>query len=513
MNSDDKSKKEMPQYPNPYWRNSVSLPSFPKLNENIRVDIAIVGGGITGITTAYLLAKEGMKVAVIEAGSILNGTTGHTTAKITAQHDLIYDELISHLGKEKAKLYYEASNEALHFIKNKVSEYSIDCDFSHEDAYLYATSPKYRMKIEKEYEAYQTLGIDGGLLDSIPFEIPIEAALVMKGQAQFHPLKYLASLVGQITQSDGSIYENTTAIDIDEGSEPTVITRDGHRISCNFVISCSHFPFDDGKGFYFARMYAERSYVLGVKTEKEYPGGMYLSVDNPVRSLRYTTLNGEKLVLIGGESHKTGQGMDTMKHYEALESFGNEVLGIKEYMYRWSAQDLITLDKVPYIGTISSGHSNILVATGYRKWGMTNSTAASLLLRDIILKQDNPYKDLFTPSRFQADPDVKHFITQNADVAKHLIEGKLDSPMKNPENLTNDEGAVVTVNGKRAGAYKDENGELHIVDTTCTHMGCELNWNHGDRTWDCPCHGSRFSFDGNIVEGPANKPLKKVEEA
>jgi glycine/D-amino acid oxidase-like deaminating enzyme/nitrite reductase/ring-hydroxylating ferredoxin subunit len=512
MNLDDKSKKEMPQYPEPYWRDSASLPSFPKLNENIRVDAAIVGGGITGITTAYLLAKEGMKVAVIEAGSILNGTTGHTTAKITAQHDLIYDEFISHLGEEKAKLYYEASNEALHFIQRKISEYSIDCDFSHEDAYLYATSQKYKMKIEKEYEAYQKLGIDGGLLDSIPFDIPIESALVMKGQAQFHPLKYLAGLVEQITQPGGSIYENTTATNIEEGSEPTVITRDGHRISCDVVVSCSHFPFDDGKGFYFARMYAERSYVLGVKTEKEYPGGMYLSVDNPVRSLRYTALNGEKLVLIGGESHKTGQGMDTMKHYEALESFGDKVLGIKEYMYRWSAQDLITLDKVPYIGTISSSHSNILVATGYRKWGMTNGTAAALLLRDIILKQDNRYKDLFTPSRFHADPDVKQFVMQNTDVAKHLIQGKLDFPTKKPENLANDEGAVVTVNGKRAGAYKDEHGKLHIVDTTCTHLGCELSWNHGDRTWDCPCHGSRFSVDGDVVEGPANKPLKKMAE-
>ncbi|WP_078408395.1 FAD-dependent oxidoreductase [Priestia abyssalis] len=512
MNTDRSTKREIPQYPEPYWRDSISLPSFPKLEKDITTSVAIVGGGISGITTAYLLAKEGVNVTLIEAGKILNGTTGHTTAKITAQHDLIYDELINHLGRGKARLHYEAANEALHFIKNKVKEYNIACDFSEEDAYLYATSPQYKEKLEKEYEAYQQLGINGELVNSIPFDIQIEAALIMKNQAQFHPLQYLAGLVEQITKLGGTIYEHTTATEVEEGSQPTIKTRDGFKITCDTIIACSHFPFDDGKGFYFGRMYAERSYVIGVKTKKEFPGGMYLSVDNPVRSLRYTAVNGEKLVLIGGESHKTGQGTDTMKHYEALEEFGDKVLGVEEYRYRWSAQDLITLDKIPYIGHASSGHPNILVATGYRKWGMTNGTAAALLLRDIVLKKDNPYKEFYTPSRFQADPDVKQFIMQNADVAKHLISGKLQIPTKRPEDLANDEGDVVTVNGKRAGAYKDEHGTLHMVDTTCTHMGCELNWNRGDRTWDCPCHGSRFSFDGDVVEGPADKPLKQVKE-
>lgn len=512
MNTDRSSKREMPQYPDPYWRDSISLPSFPKLEEDITTNVAIVGGGISGITTAYLLAKEGVNVTLIEAGKILNGTTGHTTAKVTAQHDLIYDELINHLGRGKARLYYEAANEALHFVKNKVKEYNIDCDFSEEDAYLYAVSPQYKENLEKEYQAYQQLGINGELVDSIPFDIQIQAALMMKNQAQFHPLKYLSGLVEQITKLGGTIYEHTTATEVEEGSQTKIKTRDGFKITCDTIIACSHFPFDDGKGFYFARMYTERSYVIGVKTKKEFPGGMYLSVDNPVRSLRYTMINGEKLVLIGGESHKTGQGTDTLKHYESLESFADEVLGIEEYSYRWSAQDLITLDKLPYIGYASSGHSNILVATGYRKWGMTTGTAAALLLRDIVLKKDNPYQELYTPSRFHADPDVKQFIMQNADVAKHLISGKLQIPTKRTEDLAHDEGAVVTFNGKRAGAYKDEHGTLHMVDTTCTHMGCELNWNHGDRTWDCPCHGSRFSFNGDVVEGPADKPLKQVKE-
>jgi glycine/D-amino acid oxidase-like deaminating enzyme/nitrite reductase/ring-hydroxylating ferredoxin subunit len=510
MSENNVEKRNLPQLPEPYWRESVELPSFSKLTDDIKVDVAIVGGGISGITTAYLLSKEGLKVALLEADRLLNGTTGHTTAKITAQHDLIYDEFINHLGEEKARLYYEACNEALQFIKSTVHEHRIDCDLTEEDAYIYTNSSQYMNKLINEFKAYEKLGINGAFVESIPLPLTIKAAIVMKNQAQFHPLKYLTKLVGFITQAGGAIYEHTPVVDIEKGSQLTVVTRDGHKITCENVIACSHFPFYDG-GFYFSRMYAERSYVLGVKTEKDYPGGMYLSAEDPKRSLRYTTMNGEKLILVGGENHKTGQGSPTIQYYEALQSFAEEVFGVKEIPYRWSAQDLTTLDKVPYIGQMTANTPNIFVATGYRKWGMTNGTAAALLLTDLIMKRDNRYSELYTPSRFYADPIVKKFISTNADVAKHLIEGKLEFAIRKPEDLFKDEGAVVNVNGKRAGAYKDEEGKLHIVDTTCTHMGCELEWNSGDRTWDCPCHGSRFSIDGDVVEGPAKKPLKKME--
>ncbi|MCI1695070.1 FAD-dependent oxidoreductase [Aneurinibacillus aneurinilyticus] len=501
----------MPQFPEPYWRDSVKIPSFPKLTEDIKVDTAIIGGGISGITTAYLLAKEGVKIALFDASNILNGTTGHTTAKITAQHDIIYDELINNLGEEKARLYYKANDEALRFIKNTVRENKIECDFTEEDAYIYASSDQSISKINNEFKAYEKLGINSEYVTSIPLPLQMKASIVMKNQAQFHPLKYLTHLVQFITHAGGTIYENTTAVDIDNGEHPQITTRDGHKVTCNHVIVCSHFPFHDLYGFYFARMYAERSYVLGVKTKKDFPGGMYLSADNPTRSLRYTMMNGEKLVLVGGESHKTGQGIPTIKHYEALEAFAEQTFGIKEVPYRWSAQDLITLDKIPYVGHITSNHPNIFVATGYRKWGMTNSTVAALLIRDLIMEKDNPYHELYSPSRFNADPSVKNFITQNIDVAKHLVQGKLEIIHKKPEDLANGNGDVVTVNGQRAGAYRDDNGTLHIINTTCTHMGCEIEWNSGDRTWDCPCHGSRFSIHGDVIEGPAEIPLKRIE--
>lgn len=495
----------------PYWLTSTVLPSFPPLTEDIHVDVVVVGGGISGITTAYLLAKGGVNVALIEADRLLNGTTGHTTAKVTAQHDLIYDELLHHLGAEKAKMYYDACMEALQFIKTTIQEQRIDCDWTEENAYIYANTNASMSKLINEWKAYEKLGIAGAITETIPLSLPVHAALVMKHQAQFHPLKYLQKLVEAIRQKGGKIYEQTPAADVEQGETLTVITKHHKRLTCRHLVVCSHFPFYDG-GFYFSRMYAERSYVLAIQSDGQYPGGMYLSADEPKRSIRSAkAANGSELLLIGGESHKTGQGVPTIQHYEALQSFASDLFTVTAIPYRWSAQDLTTLDKVPYIGKMTANTPNVYVATGYRKWGMTNGTVAGLLLSDLILERNNRYDDLYTPSRFYADPSVKHFVMQNTDVAKHLIEGKIEVVVRTPNDLANGEGAVVLVNGKRAGAYKDENGVLSIVDTTCTHMGCEIEWNSGDRTWDCPCHGSRFSIHGDVIEGPAQQPLQKIE--
>ncbi|MGD6849410.1 FAD-dependent oxidoreductase [Rossellomorea aquimaris] len=498
--------------PEPYWRETTKLPLFKKLDKNIKVDVTVVGGGIAGITTAYLLAKGGKKVALIEADHLLNGTTGHTTAKISAQHGLIYDELIQHFGVEFARKYYLSQTKALQFIKDTISSENIDCHFTEEDSYVYATTDQYATKIEKEYEAYQKLEIQGELIEKLPIDLSIKNAVVMKDQAQFHPLKYLKALIDSYTGLGGQIFEGTAAKTINEGDSTQVVTADGYHLDSEHVVICSHFPFYDGMGFYFTKMYAERSYILGVKAKKDYPGGMYLSAEDPTRSLRsQEDENGENLILIGGDNHKTGQGKDTLDHYKALKVFGEEVLGIEEIRYRWSAQDLITLDKVPYIGKLTEKHPSIFVATGFKKWGMSSGTLAGQILSEQILGNHHIYADVYTPSRFVADPSIKHFFKENINVAGQLIKGKLQIPTKKVQELQKGEGDVVNLNGRRCGGYRDEAGKLHVVDTTCTHLGCETEWNHGDHTWDCPCHGSRFSIDGEVIEGPAKKPLTRFE--
>lgn len=506
------TQNELPNESTSYWYDSVDLPEFPKLKEKIKVDVGIVGAGMTGITTAYLLSQQGLKVCLIDAGLLLNGTTGHTTAKITSQHGLIYDELISHFGDEKAKLYYEANNQAKKFIENTIEKHHISCQHTREDAYVYTNSNDYITKIENEAKAYEKLNIEGGLTDTVDLPYTVKKALKMTNQAHFHPLEYLKKLL-KICQENGvEIYEQTRALNVEYNKHPTIITEDDHRIICRFVIQASHYPFYDGTGFYPAKMYASRAYIIACKTKKTVTNGMYINAESPSRSVRPITINNEELLLIAGESHKTGQSnQPMMTHYKALQQFADQNFGVEQTLYRWSAQDLVTLDKVPYVGRVTKGQHNVFVATGFRKWGMTNSTNAALLLHDLIMDQENPYIDLFSPGRnIKPDPSIRKLINYNTDVAKHLVKGKMNRPEKDIDQLKPNEALITTLDGHRAGVYKDKEGTFHAVDTTCSHLGCEVEWNNAENSWDCPCHGSRYTYTGDILNGPAVKPLKKL---
>ncbi|MDQ0207131.1 FAD-dependent oxidoreductase [Alkalicoccobacillus murimartini] len=490
-----------------YWRTNVQMPEFAPLSSSIEVDVAVIGGGITGLTTAYLLTEQGKKVALLEADRVCEGTTGHTTAKITAQHGFIYDELISHLGKSGANIYYQANQRALAFIRELVSTQEIECDFEDEHAYLYATTDQGVAKLKKEKEAYEQLGIPHEWLDSLPINISVKAALCMKNQAQFHPLKFMAFLANEIVKKGGLIFEQTVALDINHDAKPTVLTKNGYPVTASSIVAASHFPFVDKGGLYFSRMKADRSYIVAAETNDNWPGGMYLSVDKPSRSIRASTSEGNTTILLGGEHHKAGQGGDTRSYYEALETYGNEHFDSFNITHQWSAQDLTTLDNLPYIGRLSPLHTDLFVATGYRKWGMTGGTNAAMILANVIIHGSDEFESVFLPSRVHADPSIRHFLKENVNVASELIKGKISPDEQSIDSLEKDEGAAVHFEGKKAGAYRNSDGEIFIVDTTCTHIGCEVGWNKGDRTWDCPCHGSRFSYSGEVLEGPAKKPL------
>jgi glycine/D-amino acid oxidase-like deaminating enzyme/nitrite reductase/ring-hydroxylating ferredoxin subunit len=495
-----------------YWIESGPLPEFAPLAEDAEADVAIVGAGITGLTAAWLLAKEGARVVVLEASRVLRGTTGHTTAKVTTQHHLIYDELINHFGRDNARLYYEANRDALEFIRGRVQEWNIDCDWAEEDAYVYVTEKRSVEKLEKELRAYDTLGIAGELAAEIPLPVGAAAALVKRKQARFHPLRYMRRLLDEAVRLGARVHEKTTAVAAEaESGRAVVRTADGRRVRCKTVVAASHYPFINLTGGLVARLHVDRSCVVAIRTKRPYPGGMYISADEPRRSLRLANSPDGPLVLIGGENHRTGAEEDTLRRYAALAEYGERLFGVESVAYRWSAQDIITTDKVPYVGPPDKDKPNILVATGYRKWGMTGGTAAAMLLADLALYRGNKYAELFSPARFHADPDLGKLVGTNAQVAGFFLAGKLTAPDRTPESLGPDEGAVVTLNGKRAGAYRDSKGVLHLVDTTCTHLGCEVRWNAGERTWDCPCHGSRFDYEGNVVEGPALKPLARLE--
>ncbi|AOY75243.1 FAD-dependent oxidoreductase [Clostridium formicaceticum] len=496
--------------PQSYWLASTEKTDYPTLQEDLVVDVVIIGGGMTGITAATLLKKEGLKVAIIEADGILQGTTGHTTAKITSQHGLIYDKIKNQMGEEKARQYADANQSAIHMIADLIKEKNIDCDFSWQSAFVYTQSETYVQKIANEAKTAAFLDIKATYTEDLPLPFPIKAAVAFEGQAQFHPRKYLLALAKEIPGDGSYIFENTKAVDIEEKNPAIVITEKGPRVFAFNVIIASHYPFYDKPGFYFSRLYPERSYVLGLNAKEKFPGGMFISAEEPTRSLRSQAFKDKELILLSGEHHKTGHGKSTLSHYKNLEKFANEHFEIEDILFRWSTQDYSTPDGLPYAGQLTATIPNIYVATGFHKWGMTNSTVSAMLLRDLIVKGDSPWASVYDPSRFTPAASASNFIVENVDVAVNFVSGKI-LPAATNQDLQPNEGKVLQVEGKKVGAYRDEKGELHLVDTTCTHMYCETKWNDAEKTWDCPCHGSRFSCDGDIVEGPALKPLTKYK--
>lgn len=488
---------------NPFWLETINEISSEKLTEDIEVDVAIVGGGMVGITTAWLLKKKGLKVAVVEAGKILRGTTGYTTAKITSQHGLIYNKLVNNFGHNVARDYALANEEAKEFIYKTITEHNIECDFFRESAYVYTRDDSYLRAIKNEAETAKSLGIPASFEKSVPLPYTVKGAVKFDNQAKFHPTKYLSYLVKQIhSESDPCIFENTRAIDIKDN---VLITALG-KIKSKFIVIASHFPFYDGLGLFFSRLSPERSYVIAAKIKEEFDGGMYISAENPTRSLRSTPYNDDKLILIGGENHKTGQSNDTAQHYKNLMNFAHDIYTVEDIPFHWSTQDLLTLDDIPYVGKLTAKHDNIFVATGFGKWGMTQSTAAALVIKDLITVGKSNWESLYSPSRFTPTASAKTFIKENLNVASNLITGKV-STLSNHASLEKGNAVVLEGGGQKIGMYKDEEGILHIVDTTCTHMGCELKWNNAEKSWDCPCHGSRFSHEGKVIEGPAFKSL------
>jgi len=499
--------KNFKKPPQSYWMASTPKTEYPSLNEDIKVDVAIIGGGMTGISCAYLLTGEGLKVAVIEADGILQGTTGHTTAKITSQHGLIYNKIKKQMSGELAKQYADANEAAIRFIEHISKDKNIDCDFVPQSAYVFTQQDKYVQKINDEVKTASDLGIKASYTDSIPFNIPVKAAVRFDSQAQFHPRKYLLALAREVTNSGGSIYEQSRATDIDEESSRYIITtRQGNKITAEKVIIASHYPFYNKPGLYFARIYSERSYAIAIKAREKYPGGMYITAEDPTRSLRYQNTEDGEIILVSGEHHKTGQGKDTIKHYESLIDFSNNVFTVEDIPYRWSTQDCMTLDDVPYTGHFTSKTPDLYIATGYGKWGMTNSTASAMILKDLIVYGKSPWEDVYNPSRLTVRASAKNFVVENLNIAKELAEGKLSRVPDNVETKPG-EGKIIEADGQKTGAYRDEQGTLHLSNITCTHMGCELNWNSAEKSWDCPCHGSRFSYEGEIIEGPAVSPL------
>jgi glycine/D-amino acid oxidase-like deaminating enzyme/nitrite reductase/ring-hydroxylating ferredoxin subunit len=484
-------------------------PQLPNLEQDLRADVAVLGAGIVGLTTALLLAEAGVDVIVLEANQVARGVSGYTTAKVSSQHGLIYDRLRSSFGADGARTYGQANEAALAWIAERVERDGIDCDFRRQASYAYVTSSGKRSQIEDEVEAAREAGLPATLVEQTPLPFPVEAAVRFDDQAEFHVRKYLLALVEQLRANDRCrIFENSHAVEVDT-DEHCVVKTPGGRVTADQVVVATHYPFLD-RSLAFARVHPQRSYALACRIVGDPPPGMHISGDQPTRSVRAIPLDGEELLLVGGEGHKPGTGGDTEQRYLRLEAFAREHWTVVSVDYRWSSQDNVTVDHLPYVGPLTPRSDRIFMATGFAKWGITNGTAAATMLSDRLLGRDNPWAPLFDPNRFTPRASATSFVKENADAGLHFVGDRLRKlGSRSIHDLERGEGDIVEHEGKKVAGYRDEDGHLVAVSTRCTHLGCQVNWNRAEKSWDCPCHGSRFAPDGAVLHGPAVHRLQR----
>ena len=496
-----------------YWVESTKKTNYPEISENMDTDVLIIGGGITGIVTAYMLSNSGLNICLVDADRMAMGVTANTTAKITSQHGLLYDYLLNSFGFETAKGYLDSNQEAIKTISDIIKKENIDCDFVSQDSYVYTCDKSNVTKIVDEVSAVTSLGLNAEYVTKTPLPFPIEAAIKFPGQAQFHPRKYLLSLLPILEKSGVNIFENSKVIDIKHIKDKYEVYVNEYKITAKYLAMASHYPIKNFPGMYFIKMYQDSSYAVGVELENDVFDGMYISCDEPVTSFRNTMQdNGKKLLIVGGSSHKTGAtDVDIESSYKNIENYIKSIYPKSKIKYRWMTEDCVSLDKIPYIGEFSKFLPNMYVATGYKKWGMTTSHVAAKIISDKILGNENSYENIYTATRLEPIKNSKEFGNILKQSAYSLAINKFSAPIISYEELENDSGGVVDYEGKKLGIYKDKKGKMFAVVPYCKHLGCELSWNNLEKTWDCPCHGSRYDYMGKIITEPTTEDLDIVD--
>ena len=482
--------------------------TFEKLDQNISCDVCIIGAGIFGLTCAYYLTKHGFNVAVLDRDDIGTKATGHTTAKITSQHGLIYKHLIDDYGLHFAKSYLYANQKAIDNIKEIIDTENISCDFNFENHCVYTTNAKDLKSIQDEINAVNSLDFNCEFVTKTGLPFDILGGICFKNQAQFHPYKYLCGLCNSIS-GRAKIFTHTTICDVkNNGSFYTSYSDNNYKIESKFVIMASHYPFINIPGFYFSKMYQSTSYLIAIETNKTLFKGMYLSASDPIFSFRTAKFGNKNFLLIGGANHKTGESHDFSTTYGVLENIAKKYYPDCKILYHWNTRDCITLDKIPYIGLYSSNLPNFYIGTGFNKWGMTSSNVAGNIIVDMINGKENPYSFVFDSTRIKPIKNADEFKNVIVQSSKSLILDKIKRSDLQLDNIAPNSGGIIEVNGQKVGIYKSQDNKFFAVNPICTHLGCLLSWNNIDKTWDCPCHGSRFDYTGKSLYDPSFKDLE-----
>lgn len=472
------------------WYQTADLTPRDPLRQDLETEVAVIGAGLTGCLTAYFLQQQGIPVIILEADRIGSGQTGHTTAKITLQHGPCYHKLIQNFGLDRAKQYAVANQNAIVQYRELIHRRHIACAFTELPAYLYTAFQVDLLR--REEAAAQQLGIHAEFTANPALPFPVAGALRFEAQAQFHPLQFLNAIAADLT-----IYEQTRALTVHKHKIET--TRG--TVTAKHIVFATHFPFLTVRGAYPLRMYQERSYLLALE-QASLPDGMYLGIDPGGFTLRPY----DRFVLFGGGSHRTGKNT-AGGIYSILRQHASRYWPESREVAHWSAQDCMPLDGVPYIGQVASERPNWYVATGFQKWGMTSAMVAALRICDMICETHHTDYDLFSPQRTFVAASAKNLGTNSLEAIKGIGLTYFSMPKQSADQLPRGHGGIVTLHGKKVGVYKDADGKLFPVSVRCPHLGCQLEWNPDESSWDCPCHGSRFDIHGKLLDNPAQEDL------
>jgi glycine/D-amino acid oxidase-like deaminating enzyme/nitrite reductase/ring-hydroxylating ferredoxin subunit len=465
--------------------------------------VVVVGAGITGVTAALLLKRAGKRVVVLEKDGVGAGETGNTTAHTTVLLDTGYSALRQRFGEDGTRRAAESQQVALDTIAELVRQEGIDCDFARVPNYLYCESARDMQQIDEEIDSLKRVGFAPTRVHEVPLPFDVHGGLRIEGQAQLHALRYIDALARKVHGGAASIHTQTRVTKVEPG-EPCVVHTTRGEVRARDVLYASHAPINWFK--LHTKLEAYRSYVLALRVRNPPPAGLFYDTMDPYHYLRNHPYRDGSVLIVGGADHRTGVESHTQEHHEALAQYARSRFDVTEVTHAWSGQILEPADGLPFIGK-NPGDEHIYVSTGYSGTGITCGTLGAILCADAILERDNPWAELYSPSRFKPLAQLRGLVSQNADVPVHLVGDRLKAALAHGD-VPRGEGRVMRHDGHALAVYHDERGEFHLLSPVCPHMGCYVQWNDGEKSWDCPCHGSRFSATGALLNGPAVDDLR-----
>jgi glycine/D-amino acid oxidase-like deaminating enzyme/nitrite reductase/ring-hydroxylating ferredoxin subunit len=497
------------------WMDGIDMPSYAPLSGPVEADVGVVGAGISGLTTAYILAKAGKRVVVVDHSAVGGGDTGRTTAQVTAVLDNGYAETEQMRGRDGARLAAMSHMAAIDLIERIAADEGIDCDFARIDGYIfpYELTPAESQWITDEHQAARRAGLPVELVGAIPLPgFPAGPAVRYRNQAHFHPLKYLAGLARALERMGARIYTGSHISAVRRGPPVTLETPEGHTVSALSVVLATHAPINDALG-YSTRIFPYQTYVVGLRVPKgSVPATLLFDTDEPYHYVRIQPGADSDTLIVGGEDHKTGQADDQEQRYERLERWTRERFPMAaEVTYRWSGEVFNSFDGLALIGA-DLATPNVYVITGQTGMGMTHGTIGGMVIADLILGRPNPWIDLYDPARVPPRA-LSEVLSEGLNVAAQYGKSWLTGgDVRSEDDIKAGDGAVVGWGATKVAAYRDEQGVLHRRSALCTHLGCVVGWNGSEKTWDCPCHGSRYDAHGRVISGPAPTDLSPADD-